>query len=73
MVTFVVLYIPRSAFRGGPGYRVYFGWDGAALIILLGGGTKKRQGRDIKKAQEYWSDYKSRQKEARKRLARRCH
>ena len=27
----------------GPGYRVYFGRDGDALIILLGGGTKKRQ------------------------------
>ena len=27
----------------GPGYRVYFGKDGDTLIILLGGGTKKRQ------------------------------
>jgi putative addiction module killer protein len=31
----------------GPGYRVYFGKDGERLIILLGGGTKKRQARDI--------------------------
>lgn len=27
----------------GPGYRIYFGWDGTALVILLGGGSKKRQ------------------------------
>src|SRR5215475_10353008 len=27
----------------GPGYRVYFGWDGKVLVILLGGGTKRRQ------------------------------
>lgn len=31
----------------GPGYRVYFGWDGEALVILLGGGTKQRQQNDI--------------------------
>ena len=34
----------------GPGYRVYFGKDGAALTILLAGGTKKRQQRDIETA-----------------------
>jgi putative addiction module killer protein len=43
----------------GPGYRVYLGRDGAALIILLTGGTKKRQQRDIDAAKEYWMDYKS--------------
>ena len=32
----------------GPGYRVYFGWDGKVLVILLGGGTKKRQQSDIR-------------------------
>jgi putative addiction module killer protein len=42
----------------GPGYRVYFGRDGAVLIILLTGGTKKRQGRDIETAAAYWRDYK---------------
>ena len=31
----------------GPGYRVYFGRDGEMLVILLTGGTKKRQQRDI--------------------------
>ena len=42
----------------GPGYRVYFGQDGPALVILLTGGTKKRQQRDIDAAQDYWQDYK---------------
>src|SRR5476649_1957199 len=34
----------------GPGYRVYFGKDGERLVILLGGGTKKRQQIDIETA-----------------------
>ena len=42
----------------GPGYRVYFGRDGNTLVILLTGGTKKRQQRDIETAIEYWQDYK---------------
>jgi len=57
----------------GPGYRIYFGWDGPTLIILLGGGTKKRQNRDIGKCHEYWKDYKSRKKLAQKRAAQQCH
>jgi putative addiction module killer protein len=44
----------------GPGYRVYFGKDGDALVILLGGGTKKRQDRDIATAHRRWKDYKKR-------------
>jgi putative addiction module killer protein len=46
----------------GPGYRIYFGRDGATLIVLLTGGTKKRQQRDIKAAQERWTDYKQRKR-----------
>lgn len=42
----------------GPGYRVYFGKDGDAVVILLGGGTKKRQDRDITTAHDRWADYK---------------
>jgi putative addiction module killer protein len=42
----------------GPGYRVYFGRDGNTLVILLTGGTKKRQQRDIGTAIGYWRDYK---------------
>jgi putative addiction module killer protein len=44
----------------GPGYRVYFGRDGAVLVILLTGGTKKRQQRDIDTAKTMWDDYKRR-------------
>jgi putative addiction module killer protein len=44
----------------GPGYRVYFGKDGERLVILLGGGTKKRQQRDIQAALANWQDYKRR-------------
>ena len=43
----------------GPGYRVYFGRDGDVLIVLLTGGTKKRQQRDIKSAIAFWTDYKA--------------
>src|SRR5438552_1329406 len=40
----------------GPGYRIYFGKDGERLIILLGGGTKQRQSKDIQTAQGFWAD-----------------
>ena len=46
----------------GPGYRVYFGRDGETLVILLAGGTKKRQQRDIETAQTRWADYRARRK-----------
>ena len=44
----------------GPGYRIYFGWDGKVLVILLGGGTKRRQQGDINAALQRWRDYKKR-------------
>ena len=44
----------------GPGYRIYFGKDGHTLIILLGGGTKQRQQRDIESAQALWREYNRR-------------
>src|SRR5579863_2626845 len=44
----------------GPGYRIYFGKDGETLVILLGGGTKKRQQGDISAAIDAWQDYKRR-------------
>lgn len=46
----------------GPGYRIYFGWDGDRIVILLAGGTKQRQDRDIRQAIGRWADYKQRKK-----------
>jgi putative addiction module killer protein len=42
----------------GPGYRIYFGRDGETIVVLLIGGTKKRQQRDIDTAHACWQDYK---------------
>jgi putative addiction module killer protein len=44
----------------GPGYRVYFGNEGEKLVILLGGGSKQRQRRDINAAIANWQNYKAR-------------
>jgi putative addiction module killer protein len=44
----------------GPGFRVYFGRDGDGVVILLCGGDKSTQVRDIERAQDYWRDYRSR-------------
>ena len=41
----------------GSGLRVYFGEEGRKFILLLIGGDKKTQNRDIKKAREYWREY----------------
>ena len=49
----------------GPGYRIYFGKDGDTLVILLGGGTKKRQQRDIVNAKMHWKEYKRRKRQER--------
>jgi putative addiction module killer protein len=47
----------------GPGYRVYFGRDGDRLVILLMGGTKRRQQRDIEAAKASWADYRLRRRQ----------
>lgn len=47
----------------GAGFRVYFGKDGDRLVILLGGGTKKRQSKDIEQAKLYWVAYKKQKKD----------
>ena len=44
----------------GPGYRVYFGQVGNKLVILLNGGDKKAQQKDINTARKYWADYRRR-------------
>ena len=48
----------------GPGYRIYFGRDGERLVILLAGGTKRRQDADIAAAKSRWADYKARKTRA---------
>ena len=50
----------------GPGYRLYLGRDGEALIILLVGGTKRRQKADIEKAKALFAEYKVRKAAAAK-------
>jgi putative addiction module killer protein len=46
----------------GPGYRVYLGWEGQRIVILLGGGSKSSQRRDIAMAADRWRDYKERKR-----------
>ena len=47
----------------GPGYRVYFGKDGERLLILVGGGSKRRQQVDIAASIRSWQEYKRRKRE----------
>lgn len=44
----------------GPGYRIYFGKQRNTVIVLLVGGKKANQNKDIEKAKQYWLDYKER-------------
>jgi putative addiction module killer protein len=46
----------------GPGVRIYFGREGNTLVILLGGGSKKTQSRDIRNARSLWAQYKTEKK-----------
>lgn len=41
----------------GPGYRIYFGRSGSAIVLLLLGGDKSTQRADIRRARQHWSDY----------------
>ena len=46
----------RIAF--GPGLRIYYGLHGKQIVVLLGGGDKGSQSRDINRAQQLWQQYK---------------
>lgn len=41
----------------GPGYRIYFGKAGSAIVLLLLGGDKSTQRADVRRAREYWAHY----------------
>lgn len=43
----------------GSGYRLYFGEDGDTIVVLLCGGDKSTQAKDIERAKEYWKEYLS--------------
>lgn len=45
----------------GSGYRIYFGQIGTTIILLLCGGDKRTQAKDIEIAQKYWQDYRRRE------------
>lgn len=45
----------------GPGYRIYFGRHGSTMVILLCGGEKRTQQRDIDRAKALWVEWKRRQ------------
>ena len=44
----------------GPGYRVYYAWVRGFIVLLLSGGTKRGQDRDIATARKYLEDHKKR-------------
>ncbi len=45
----------------GSGYRIYYGIIGKKIVLLLTGGSKKNQNKDIKTAKKFWNAYKSEQ------------
>lgn len=47
----------------GAGYRIYFAREGRTVLLLLLGGNKSSQQKDIKQAQQYWNDYCARGKD----------
>ena len=63
--------LQSAEIRGGvfelriPGYRVHYGRDGEDLVVLLAGGTKKRQTHDIQTAHALWKAYRQEKRHAR--------
>ncbi len=52
----------ESRFHFGAGYRIYFGTVGDTIVLLLCGGDKSSQIRDIERAKTYWQNYKETQR-----------
>jgi putative addiction module killer protein len=48
----------------GPGYRIYYAIPESSVLLILSGGDKRTQTRDIQRAQEYWGNYKERMRRA---------
>lgn len=44
----------------GPGYRIYFTDQENTIVLLLSGGSKRTQEKDIKKAKQYWAEFRGR-------------
>jgi putative addiction module killer protein len=55
--------VSELRFTFGAGFRVYYGLKGETIVILLIGGDKSSQEKDIEKAKEFWADYKERENE----------
>ena len=53
--------IHELRFHFGSGYRVYYGVSGKRIVLLLMGGAKKTQTKDIKTARRYWKEYQEEQ------------
>ena len=51
----------ESRLHFGPGYRIYFGVVDNTIVLLLCGGDKSSQARDIVRAKAYWLEYKEAQ------------
>jgi putative addiction module killer protein len=50
--------VSESRVDYGPGYRVYFGQKGRTLVVLLCGGDKRTQNRDVRLAKRFWQEFK---------------
>ncbi len=49
----------EARIRFGAGWRIYFGLEGTKIIVLLLGGSKRKQGTDILKAKRLWKEYET--------------
>ncbi|NJN23633.1 MAG: type II toxin-antitoxin system RelE/ParE family toxin [Acaryochloridaceae cyanobacterium RL_2_7] len=55
--------VSEFRFFFGPGYRVYYGCLDGRIVLLLVGGSKKKQPKDIKLAQKLWAEFQDEMKE----------